>query len=942
MMQNIQRCISLDGTWEFYYSPEKFVPAWGTLPPREKFTGRMVTPGYWDDNYELFDEEDFFGRPARFNPDYRPLHFPMGTTLFPHACTSFLIGSGFYRKCVSAEIAEGERVMLTVGPAMWSSAVYCNGSFAGRNTSYSVAKEYDLTPFFKAGSENEIIVVVCNVNDDGGAFCRVDGSHAGSEFGTRPGQNRGLAAQGFQAERAGIGGGVSLRITGKSSIKECFITWESELPVWHVETVNSTGCMLFWSICDGEKNIAQGGIKCESDVFDFTTPVVPELWSDRDPKLYNCKVELVTPADAVVSDSRIWRWGARKVICDGPRIRVNGSCTYFRGATEHCYFPETCNPHFDYEKYLRDLGVLKNAGFNFIRCHTWCPPEPFYDACDTLGIYVQTELPTVYSTEEAEDIIRMIRKHTCAVIFCEGNEKKIHNVELERMRELAATVRRMAPGMLFNPQEAIRGVEYDFMPNREITTEPMCYDKLQFDRIAEFSDLYGSLGGGYFSYGHDLFPGAEEVDRMHAIYKKPCLSHEIGILGGFLDFSQEKRYENTFIGTGFFEASRKQMQRHGVYQYAEKYYKYNSLFMTQIRKQLIENLRACSTITGYDYLGGIDTHWHLFGYPCGVFNEFYEEKYGETVNDVRRYNGESVFICSAFNQRNRFAGSEFNEKILLSYFGRESVVSGTINWRLVLSGSDTLIAEGAQEFSAAEGTVSEAAQVCFTLPEAEIPYQVSLQVRAQLNDEFIDNAWEFYIFPAETPAVPCGVRIADKLTEKEIDFLEKGGSLLLTGGFPAATTDEAFRPHTSGRAQLHGGVLLNDHPVWRDFPHRGFMEWQFFNMMSESKAIVYDPDMPEYNVIMELIPSFKLVKRKSVLTEFRVGRGTLLICGLNLDEKDPAARCLKKELLNYLGAPEKAPAAAWEPDALRRRITQGIPANRAVVKVDAGGRPIEE
>ena len=120
------------------------------------------------------------------------------------------------------------------------------------------------------------------------------------------------------------------------------------------------------------------------------------------------------------------------------------------------------------------------------------------------------------------------------------------------------------------------------------------------------------------------------------------------------------------------------------------------------------------------------------------------------------------------------------------------------------------------------------------------------------------------------------------------------------------------------------------------------MEWQFFNMMSGSKAIVYDPEMPEYDVIMELIPSFKLVKRKSVLTEFRVGRGTLLICGLNLDEKDPAACYLKKALLEYLAAPGKAPAASWDPATLRRRITQGIPANRAVVKVDAGGRPIEE
>jgi hypothetical protein len=90
--------ISLDGEWDFFYSPQKFEPLLTELPPVEEYTGKMVTPGYWDDHYELFDEEDFFGLTARFNPDYRKPHFPMGRTLLPHAASSFLIGTGYYRK----------------------------------------------------------------------------------------------------------------------------------------------------------------------------------------------------------------------------------------------------------------------------------------------------------------------------------------------------------------------------------------------------------------------------------------------------------------------------------------------------------------------------------------------------------------------------------------------------------------------------------------------------------------------------------------------------------------------------------------------------------------------------------------------------------------------------------------------------------------------------
>ena len=53
--------LSLDGTWDFYYSPQPFIPEESNLPEAKMFTGKMVTPGYWDDHYELFDEEDFFG-----------------------------------------------------------------------------------------------------------------------------------------------------------------------------------------------------------------------------------------------------------------------------------------------------------------------------------------------------------------------------------------------------------------------------------------------------------------------------------------------------------------------------------------------------------------------------------------------------------------------------------------------------------------------------------------------------------------------------------------------------------------------------------------------------------------------------------------------------------------------------------------------------------------
>ena len=937
----IPEVISLDGEWGFYYAPQKFEPNSSPLPDVKLYTGKIRTPGYWDDQYELFDEEDFFGLTARFNPDYRKPHFPMGRSLTPHAASSFMVGSGYYRKMIKPLFNPGDQLTLTVGPAMWGCSVYCNGKFAGNVTGYSTATDFDLTALMKQNEENELIIVVCNVHDDGGAYHRVDESHDGIPFGARPGQHRGLAAQGYQSERAGIGGGVSLKITGKARIADWFLSFEKEVPHWHVELVNGKNTQLNWNISREGKNLYSGTINCDSDQIDFTTPeAILKRWSDRSPELYD--LQLTLSQDEKQLDSVSGKWGARSVVCRDTSILINGNPTYFRGATEHCYFAETCNPHFDKQQYLHDLGVLKNAGFNFIRCHTWCPPEPFYEACDELGIFVQTELPSVYSFDEVKAIIRLIRKHTCAVILCEGNEKIICEKAIERLRTVVNILHEMAPGMLFNPQEAIRGVEYEFTLEQKTVSYPYEHDAGRLAAISKFSDVYGSLGNGKFSYLHDLFPGVEKVMEEHTIYKKPCLSHEIGILGGYLDFDLEKRYEGTYIGTDLFAAAREHMQKHGVYQYRKEYYELNCRFISSIRKQLMENIRSCSCITGYDYLGGIDTHWHLIGYPCGIFNEFYEEKFGETIADVRRYNGETVVLCAAGNQRNRQMEKTFSEEIKLSYFGLGKLEEGTLTWTFDVDGK--AIAKGRNTFTGIEpGTVAGIGKVEFMIPAASTAQCGILRCIVESGENIWENHWKFWLYPATDSSIPPGVRCADALTADLIQYMENGGAVLLTDHFPGTTLRENFRPHTSGRSLGHAGARIHRHPIWNDFPNEEFADWQFFAMMKDSKSLVFDKTMPEYTPILELIPSFKMVKRKTPLTEFAVGKGRLMICGLNLRNEDPAGMWMKHILLKYLASHDYVKAPEWNADQLRLSLA-AIPetAERLGRKIDAGGRPIDD
>lgn len=927
--------LSLDGEWDFFYAPQKFTPILSKLPAPENYTGKMVTPGYWDDHYELFDEEDFFGLTARFNPDYRKPHFPMGRTLTPHAASSFLVGTGYYRKRFTVE-KNFRCATLTVGPAMWGCCVYCNGNFAGQATGYSTATTFVLDDFLKTGEENELIIIVCNVRDDGGAYHRVDESHDGTVFGARPGQHRGLAAQGYQSERAGINGGVSLKLTPAAELTDYYITFADGEPLWHISTRDGKA-LLEWKMSQRGKTVDSGSLEIDGEAL-FTSKTPEVLWSDRNPEL--CDIELTLKDGDVITDSAKFSWGARQVTVDGMQLKVNGIPTFFRGVTEHCYFADTTNPHYDKAKYLRELGVIRAAGFNFIRCHTWCPPEPFYEACDELGFLVQTEFPSIWSFDEAGEIIRQIRRHPSAVILCEGNEKIIDEVAIIRLEKLVNMLHKMAPGMLFNPQEAMRGIEYEFTPGRKIIQSPLPHDPERLDRVRKFSDCFGNLAGEY-SYAHDEYPGRDATEAANAVYQRPCLNHESGILGGYLDFSLESRYKGTFIGTDMFEAAREHMQKHGVYENARTYYEKNTLFITSCRKQLVENMRRVRNTAGFDYLGGIDTHWHLIGYPCGIFNEFYEEKYGETIADVRRYCGESVLLCSAERFRNRLAGTVFTEDVEFSCYEAQALTGAKLCWSFETA-DNSVIASGEEQCDTFQpGTVTIAASLRFKLPETACGIKATLRVKLVAGEKSWDNFWPFWIFPSAEFTPADHVKIVDKLDREIIAFIENGGAVLLTDNFPGTANAEEYRAHTSGRSYGHAGALFNAHPVWEKFPHDGYLDWQFYPMLSKSNSLVYDKKMPEFKPVFELIPSFKMVKHKSMLSEFAVGKGRLLISGLCFDADDPAAGYFRRVIVEYMNEGKFAPAPQWDVESLLECNASAGTIGKCAKKVDAGGRPID-
>ena len=275
----------------------------------------------------------------------------------------------------------------------------------------------------------------------------------------------------------------------------------------------------------------------------------------------------------------------------------------------------------------------KQLGFNAIRFHTYVPPVEYMEAADELGILMEVETPNNTSLSEWEEIIRFCRRHPAVNLYSTGNELQIDDPYIEHLRSCADLVHRETDS-LFSPMSAMRGIEYCFVDS-ETVEEPFCYNPRRLNELEKFCDLYNSYSLGLTSYFSAS--GTHEVlDERNAVYKKPLLSHEIGIHGTYIDLSLEERYKGTRIGdTEFMSSVRRHLENKGLLDRANLYYRNSAAWQQILRKHCFETVRRCETFSGFDFLGEIDTHGHTFGYCVGMMNEFYELKPGETAENVR-------------------------------------------------------------------------------------------------------------------------------------------------------------------------------------------------------------------------------------------------------------------------------------------------------------------
>ena len=876
----------LDGKWEMEYrSKDEY-----DLAEEPDVAGCIIenaVPGYWEDMIPSFQETFLYER-LSWNPGYGPQRYPIAGYV-PDMALPTVLGCFFYRRTIMLEdLSKASDIELFVGGAQNTVSAWINGKYLGIHRGYSAPFSFSVPKDALNEGENRVTLAVSNIRLRG--------------YKERP--VSGCTARAANDCTGGIYGSVELRAY-YGSLRDAYVTVAEDMKSFTVRVLRTDSSSdVEVKIFDKGRELMSGVITDGSSSIDFSTEGL-EFWSPDSPKRYTLSV-----SDSKSTITRLF--GVRKLVAEGTKLRLNGKYIYARGICEHGYYPMTVHPPRDKSYYRNVIKTLKNLGFNLIRFHTWVPMPEYMEAADELGMLMEVETPNNTTYEEWQGIVAHCRTHTAVVAYSSGNEMIIDEDYIAHLEKCAALVHTTTDS-LFSPMSAMRGIEY-YEWGEDRVEKPFPHNPVRLNKLSQFCDLYNSYPhDGSLSYC-SASANPKWIDECYSIYKKPILSHEICINGTYFDLSLKDRYRNSRIGqTALFSSVEEHLEKKGLLDRVPLYYRNSSEWQRRLRKQCFESVRRCENLTGYDYLGDIDHHWHTFGYCVGMMNEFYELKPGETVRNVRRYNSDAVLLADLPYNVNFYSGSKVMIPLHISNYGK-SIDKATLNIR-VYKEDKVYLRRSINLYDLPSGAITKLCDFSFVTPKSDTPHALKLSVVLCAGEIEVENEWELYSFPKVSyrPNVrklrrEQGLIVTEDIDEKSlVDALKSGKDVLLFGEGPFATLNTSFQIALAGRTAGHLATVISDSALMQDFPHEGFCSWQFRSMLDGGKSAVLDfADIP-FEPIVEAVSTYKYAHREALVFEYRVGKGRLIVSTLRLDPSDPAAAWLKAKLLSYAQSEEFMP-----------------------------------
>ena len=823
-------------------------------------------------------------------------------------------GAAWYQRDIDLpEEWRGKRVILFLERCHWESSVYVNGKEAGSQNSLATPHEYDITDMVIPGMnkisiriDNRVIIPV-GVN-----------SHSISDH--------------TQGNWNGITGEIKLIATSQVFINDIKVFPDIEkkiakviISVKNPGNADFKGDLKIRALTVNSDRVKKLPVKkisvsTKSDqqqvIIDYKI-LNPELWSEFNPVLYKLSATLESD-DGRTNDFMSVDFGMREFKANGTRFQINGIPVFLRGTTECCIFPLTGYPPSDIESWEKILKTCRDYGLNHLRFHSYCPSEAAFIAADKLGIYFHVECSSWanqgtsignggpldrFIYEESDRIIEQYGNHPSFCMLAYGNEPAGRNQNIYL-------------GQLINYWKS--------KDNRRVYTSaagwPVIpendYNLIPAPRIQQWGQGLKSIING--KAPQTMFDFSETIKK----YTVPVVGHEIGQWCVYPDFKEIEKYTGVLKPTNF-EIFRETLEEKHMGDQAEDFLMASGKLQVLCYKADIEAALRTPGYAGFEML-------QLHDFPgqgtalVGILNPFFESKGYVTPEEFRMFCNETVPLARMGKMIYK-NGETFEARIEIAHFGARPLRNAEIFCSLTDQDGKIIRGETMKMDEISTGDLAVAG--VFASDIKGITDARKLEFEISISGTPFRNQWEIWAYPGKQDTDPGNIYLTDVLDRNAEAVLKKGGSVLLLNygkvgqtrgaqvaiGFSSIFWNTAWTnnqpPHTLG-------ILCDPkHPLFRDFPTEFHSNWEWWDPVTHSQAMILDGFPAELKPLIQPIDTWFENRRLALAFESKTGGGKLLVCSIDLktiSDDRPVSRQLLNSINSYMNSNNFNPSVELE------------------------------
>ena len=845
------------------------------------------------------------------------------------------VGHAWYqREIVVPQEWSGKRVELFLERCHWETSVWLNGQKIGMRNSLSVPHIYDLG-IVNPGKHTLTICVDNTVKIAIGTW-----AHAITED--------------TQSNWNGIIGRIELRSTG--------LVWLGDVQVFpgklKVSVGNLTGAQIKARIQSTPVSIPAGGGEFE---LPFSSP--GELWDEFAPNMQQITVTLDAGG---YHDTKIVSYALRDLATKDRQFIVNVRPALLRGPVDECVYPLTGYPPMDKQSWLRVLRICKSYGFNFMRFHSWCPPEAAFAAGDELGFLFQVELPLwtmdvphfgedagrdQYIRDELNRILDTYGNHPSFGLMAMGNESS------GALETLVQSGRARDNRRLYRCENGDDRAHGDYV---ETGMRGTLGPRTDWDR-------WNIAAPGWIA-------GSGATSPVSAT-PMPTLAHEVGQWEMYPKLEEAAKYTGT-LRAPYYDDYRRSLASHGMLDQAADFADASGRLSVLLYKEEIEASFRTWPYGGFEILEARD-------YPgqgvaiVGWLDAFWDSKKLITPGEFRRFCGSTVCLLR-MPARILTTAETFTAQAEISHFGSTDL-HATPAWSIV-NEHGKLVARGELPAIALKtGHVTPIGAIAAEMGAVSAPARLVVTLSAAGTS----NSWNIWVYPAHQPSPPADVFVAHQFNQEARNALAAGRRVLLfssptegviypVNAFFGPESVRALPKVQKGRNAIPGsfmptfwnlqlfnqigtlGILCDpQHPALAKFPTESHSDWQWADLLgnfsaanslptagapesygqqlrhaagdvtNRSKAIILDETPADFRPIIQIIDNQERNVKLGSVFETRVGRGKLLVCALDLDTDlniRPAAQQLRTSMLESAASDKFAPTHELSMELLERLL----------------------